>query len=127
MIVLSKEQVILLREELIIETGGSPGPKDEGMLESALAAPFQTFDGQELFPSIYQKAARLGYGLASNHAFIDGNKRIGAHVMLVFLALNGIGLEYEQDELSDLFMKIAEGSSGYPEILLWVIQHIDLD
>ncbi|MBQ1521520.1 MAG: type II toxin-antitoxin system death-on-curing family toxin [Erysipelotrichaceae bacterium] len=127
MIVLSKEQVILLHEELIIETGGSPGLKDEGMLESALAAPFQTFDGQELFPSIYQKAARLGYGLASNHAFIDGNKRIGAHVMLVFLALNGIGLEYEQDELSDLFMKIAEGSLGYPEILLWVIQHIDLD
>ncbi len=127
MIVLSKEQVILLHGELIIETGGSPGLKDEGMLESALAAPFQTFDGQELFPSIYQKAARLGYGLASNHAFIDGNKRIGAHVMLVFLALNGIGLEYEQDELSDLFMKIAEGSSGYPETLLWVIQHIDLD
>ena len=127
MIVFSKEQVILLHEELIIETGGSPGLKDEGMLESALAAPFQTFDGQELFPSIYQKAARLGYGLASNHAFIDGNKRIGAHVMLVFLALNGIGLEYEQDELSDLFMKIAEGSSGYPETLLWVIQHIDLD
>ncbi|MBE6125921.1 MAG: type II toxin-antitoxin system death-on-curing family toxin [Erysipelotrichaceae bacterium] len=127
MIVLSKEQVILLHEELIIETGGSPGLKDEGMLESALAAPFQTFDGQELFPSIYQKAARLGYGLASNHAFIDGNKRIGAHVMLVFLALNGIGLEYEQDELSDLFIKIAEGSSGYPETLLWVIQHIDLD
>ena len=127
MIVLSKEQVILLHEELIIETGGSPGLKDEGMLESALAAPFQTFDGQELFPSIYQKAARLGYGLASNHAFIDGNKRIGAHVMLVFLALNGMGLEYEQDELSDLFMKIAEGSSGYPETLLWVIQHIDLD
>lgn len=127
MIVLSKEQVILLHEELIIETGGSPGLKDEGMLESALAAPFQTFDGQELFPSIYQKAARLGYGLASNHAFIDGNKRIGAHVMLVFLALNGIWLEYEQDELSDLFMKIAEGSSGYPETLLWVIQHIDLD
>ena len=127
MIVLSKEQVILLHEELIIETGGSPGLKDEGMLESALAAPFQTFDGQELFPSIYQKAARLGYGLASNHAFIDGNKRIGAHVMLVFLALNGIGLEYEQDELSDLFMKIAEGYIGYPEILLWVIQHIDLD
>ena len=103
MIVLSKEQVILLHEELIIETGGSPGLKDEGMLESALAAPFQTFDGQELFPSIYQKAARLGYGLASNHAFIDGNKRIGAHVMLVFLALNGIGLEYELDELSDLY------------------------
>lgn len=127
MIVLSKEQVIHLHEELIIETGGSPGLKDEGMLESALAAPFQTFDGQELFPSIYQKAARLGYGLVSNHAFIDGNKRIGAHVMLVFLALNGIGLEYEQDELSDLYMKIAEGSSGYPETLLWVIQHIDLD
>ncbi len=93
-------------------------------MESALAAPFQTFDGIELFPSLYQKAARLGYGLASNHAFIDGNKWIGAHVMLVFLALNGIELDYEQNELSDLFLEIADGSSGYSDTLLWVVQHI---
>ena len=75
MIILSKEQIVSLHKELIEETGGIHGLKDEGMLESALAAPFQTFDGEELYPSIYQKAARLGFGLASNHAFIDGNKR----------------------------------------------------
>ena len=86
MIILSKEQILLLHAQLIEETGGSKGLKDEGMLDSALAAPFQSFDGKDLFPSVYQKAARLGYGLASNHAFVDGNKRIGAHTMLVFLS-----------------------------------------
>lgn len=124
MIILSKDQVILLHKQLIDETGGSNGINDEEMLESALAAPFQTFDGQELFPSIYQKAARLGFGLASNHACIDGNKRIGAHVMLVFLALNGIELKYEQDELSDLFLGIAEGKLGYTDTLIWITCHI---
>ncbi len=85
MIVLSKEQILVLHEQLIEETGGSSGLKDEGLLEPALASPFQSFDGKDLFPSVYQKAARLGFGLASNHAFVDGNKRIGAHAMLVFL------------------------------------------
>lgn len=124
MIILSKDQVIFLHKQLIDETGGSYGINDEGMLESALAAPFQTFDGQELFQSIYQKAARLGFGLASNHAFMDGNKRIGAHVMLVFLALNGIELEYEQNELSDLFLEIADGKLGYTDTLIWITSHI---
>ena len=124
MILLSKEQIVSLHKELIKETGGIHGLKDEGMLESALAAPFQTFDGEDLYPSIYQKAARLGFGLASNHAFIDGNKRIGAHVMLVFLLLNGIELKYGQEELSDLFLKIADGKAGYPETLVWIIQHL---
>lgn len=124
MIILSKDQVILLHKQLIDETGESNGMNDERMLESALAAPFQTFYGQELFPSIYQKAARLGFGLASNRAFIDGNKRIGAHVMLVFLALNGIELKYEQDELSDLFLGIADGKLGYTDTLIWITSHI---
>ena len=101
MIVLSKEQIIYLHEELIKETGGLQGLKDEGLLDSALAAPFQTFENQELFPSICHKAARLGFGLASNHAFIDGNKRIGAHAMLVFLELNSIHISYTQEELSE--------------------------
>ena len=104
MIVLSKEQILVLHEQLIEETGGSSGLKDEGLLESALASPFQSFDGKDLFPSVYQKAARLGFGLASNHAFIDGNKRIGAHAMLVFLLLNGVEIEYSQEELIYLFL-----------------------
>ncbi|MCI5530295.1 MAG: Fic family protein, partial [Blautia sp.] len=88
MIILSKEQVLMLHEQLIAATGGINGVRDEGLLDSALANPFQSFGGEELYPSIQAKAAQLCYGLVKNHSMIDGNKRIGAHVMLVFLALN---------------------------------------
>ena len=125
MIVLSKEQIIYLHKELINETGGMLGLKDEGLLDSALAAPFQSFENQDLFPSIYQKAARLGFGLASNHAFIDGNKRIGAHAMLVFLELNGIHIRHTQEELSGIFLDIASGNKGYDELLIWILTHLE--
>ena len=124
MIVLSKEQILYLHEELINETGGMQGLKDEGLLDSALAAPFQSFEDQDLFPSIYQKAARLGFGLASNHAFIDGNKRIGAHAMLVFLELNNIHIGYSQEELSGIFLDIASGNKGYDELRVWIVTHL---
>jgi death-on-curing protein len=125
MIVLPKEQILVLHEQLIEETGGSSGLKDEGLLESALASPFQSFDGKDLFPSVYQKAARLGFGLASNHAFIDGNKRIGAHAMLVFLLLNGVEIEYSQEELIYLFLGIANGEKDYPDVLNWIVSHLN--
>ena len=124
MIVLSKEQILYLHEELIDEAGGMQGLKDEGLLDSALAAPFKSFEDQDLFPSIYQKAARLGFGLASNHAFIDGNKRIGAHAMLVFLELNNIHIGYSQEELSGIFLDIASGNKGYDELLVWIVTHL---
>lgn len=87
---LSKDQILLLHHALIEETGGLDGLRDEGLLESALDAPFQSFGETDVYPSIQQKGARLGFGLIQNHAFVDGNKRIGAHAMLVFLSLNGI-------------------------------------
>lgn len=92
MIVLTKEQIIFLHTQLIASTGGSDGIRDNGLLESAIASPFQIFDNEEAFPTTLQKAARLCYGLVKNHAFVDGNKRIGAHAMLVFLELNKIEL-----------------------------------
>ena len=107
MIVLSKEQILLLHAQLIAETGGSAGVRDERLLESALCAPFQSFEDMDVYPSIQQKAARLGMGLTKNHAFLDGNKRIGAHAMIVFLALNRIELRYTQKELSDTFLQVA--------------------
>ena len=88
MIRLSKPQILLLHEQLLEATGGSSGLRDEGMLDSALNAPFQTFGGEDVYPSIQQKATRLCFGLVKNHPFVDGNKRIGAHAMLVFLALS---------------------------------------
>ena len=121
---LTKKQIILLHRQLINETGGSDGIRDEGLLESAVLSPFQTFDGSELFPSVEEKAARLGFGLIKNHAFADGNKRIGAHAMLIFLEINGVHAEYTQKELADIIMKIASGEKDYPDLLLWVRTHI---
>ena len=123
MIKLSKEQVIMLHSQLIEQTGGSNGIRDESLLESAIAAPFQSFDDEEAFPSVQQKATRLGYGLIKNHAFVDGNKRIGTHVMLVFLALNKIELEYTQSELSETILKVASGEYGFEDLLKWILEH----
>ena len=123
MIRLSKEQVIKLHSQLIAETGGSDGIRDDGLLESALAAPFQSFGDEDAYPTIVQKAARLGYGMIKNHAFVDGNKRIGTHVMLVFLALNKIELEYTQKELSDTILKVAARDYSFDDLLKWILSH----
>lgn len=122
--VLSKAQVLKLHEMLVAETGGSPEIRDEGLLDSALNAPFQSFGGTELYPSLLEKAARLGYGLIKNHPFVDGNKRIGTHAMLVFLALNYTELTYEDDELIDLILGIAAGCYNETHLLTWLQQHL---
>ena len=123
MIRLSKPQILLLHEQLIAETGGSSALRDEGMLDSALNAPFQTFGEEDVYPSLQQKAARLCFGLVKNHPFVDGNKRIGAHVMLVFLALNGIELQYTQTELSDVILQLAAVTIQSSDLLNWILAH----
>lgn len=123
MIKLTKEQVMLLHSQLIEAAGGSDGIRDIGLLESALETPFQSYGGEELYPSIQAKAARLCYGLVKNHAMMDGNKRIGVHAMLVFLAVNGYELNYTQKELSDLILYVADGKRNYEDILQWILEH----
>lgn len=123
MIRLSKLQILLMHEQLIEAAGGSSSLRDEGMLDSALNAPFQTFDEEDIYPSLQQKAARLCFGLVSNHPFVDGNKRIGAHAMLVFLALNGIELQYTQTELSDIILQLAAGNIPPSALLEWILTH----
>lgn len=123
MIVLSKQQILLLHSQLISETGGSDGLRDVGLLESSINSPFQQFGNEDLYPTIQQKASRLCFGLVNNHPFIDGNKRIGAHVMLVFLALNGIELEYTQDDLSSTILKLASNEISYQQLTKWIINH----
>lgn len=120
---LNKQQVILMHEQLIRETGGLQGLRDEGMLESALLSPFQTISNADAYPSLHQKAARLCFGLVMNHPFIDGNKRIGAHAMLVFLALNGIEIQYTQQELVNIILQVASGEKSYQQLLEWLISH----
>lgn len=120
---LSKKQILMLHTQLIQQTGGSDGVRDYNLLDSALENPFQSFGGEELYPTIQAKAARLGYGLIKNHCMIDGNKRIGTHAMLVFLALNGIELKYTQKELYETILDIAAGKIGYEDLLQWVLNH----
>ena len=121
---LSVKQIIEMHDRLIEATGGTKGLSSPALLESALAAPFQTFDGDDLYPSIYQKAARLGFGIVKNHAFIDGNKRTAADAMLVFLYLNDIAVECTQEELAGLFIQTADNKKTYEDILKWIIMHM---
>ena len=120
---LSKKQILMLHTQLIQQTGGSEGVRDYNLLDSALETPFQSFGGDELYPTIQAKAAKLGYGLIKNHCMIDGNKRIGTHSMLVFLALNGIELKYMQKELYETILDVAAGKIEYEDLLQWVLDH----
>lgn len=123
--ILKKRQILLLHSALIAESGGSDGIRDEGLLDSAINTPFQTFSGQDLYPTVLEKAVRLGFGLIRNHPFIDGNKRIGTHAMLVFLNLNSITLSYEDDELISTILSVASGEMDADGLLKWIQQHID--
>lgn len=123
MIKFSKEKVLLLHRVMAQATGGSIGVRDEGMLESALEGAFATFGGVELYPSKEEKAARLGFSLISNHAFVDGNKRIGMYIMLTFLEVNGIHMDCTNADVVHAGLSVAEGSLDYDGLLAWVREH----
>lgn len=123
MIKFSKEKVLLLHQIMAEATGGSVGVRDEGLLESALENCFATFDGIELYPSKEEKAANLGFSLISNHAFVDGNKRIGVYIMLSFLEINGIHLDATNEDVIKLGLSVAAGEMKYSEILEWIYEH----
>ncbi|MBQ8943980.1 MAG: type II toxin-antitoxin system death-on-curing family toxin [Clostridia bacterium] len=123
MIKFSKEKILLLHQVMAEATGGDVGVRDEALLESAIENIFATFDSKELYPSKEEKAARLGFSLISNHAFVDGNKRIGMYIMLSFLELNGIKIEATNGEVAELGLAVASGSEGYDDILSWIKSH----
>lgn len=123
MIRLTVEQVLRLHKGLIEATGGSPGLLNKEMLASALSAPFQTFGGADLYVEIEEKGAKMAYFLISNHCFADGNKRIGLYVMLVFLELNNVLLEFTQQELIDLGFGAASGKQTDADILEFIRMH----
>lgn len=123
MIKLSREKVLLLHQLLAEATGGSVGVRDQGLLDSALEGAFAGFGDQEFYPTKEEKGARLGYALISNHAFLDGNKRIGLYVMLSFLEMNGIRIRCTDEELVYVGLSIADGKMGYEDLYYWVIEH----
>ncbi len=123
MIFFESEQVIKLHSSLIAKTGGMDGIRDENLLDSALKSPFQTFDGNELYPDIFDKASQLCYSLVENHPFADGNKRIGVHLTLLFLKINNENIEYSQAELIDFGLNIASGKMNKDDIKAWFLNH----
>ncbi len=120
MIKFSREKVLLLHQIISEVTGGDPNLRDINLLDSALESAFQTFDGKELYPSKEEKAARIGYALISNHAFVDGNKRIGMYILLSFLETNGIKIRPTNEEVIRVGLATAAGEMKYEEILEWI-------
>ena len=123
MTVLTVDQILKLHKMMLQSTGGADGLRDIGALESSIYHAFATFDGKDLYPSLEEKAARQAYGIIRSHPFTDGNKRVGLLVMLVFLEINGITLQYSQEELIDLGFTIASGQKDDKSIHKWIKDH----
>ncbi len=127
MIKFSKDKVLLLHQLITEATGGDNGVRDLGLLDSALGSVYQTFDGKELYPTKEEKGARLGYALISNHAFVDGNKRIGMYVMLAFLQVNGIHIHPTNEEVARVGLAVAAGEMDDQDLLEWVKENTSKD
>lgn len=123
MIYLTTDEVILLQSQVIAQSGGLSGVKNRGLIDSAVAQPRQSFGGVDLYPTLAEKAAALGYSLASNHGFEDGNKRIAHAALEAFLVMNGHELNAPVDEQEQLFWQLASKQVSRETFTEWVIAH----
>ena len=119
-------EVVALHRALVGTSGGAEGLRDFGGLESALAQPKATFDGTDLYPTVVDKAGALAYGLAMNHPFVDGNKRIAHAAMAVFLDLNGFTLAATIDEQEMLMLNLAAGHVSRIDLTTWLKNHASI-
>lgn len=118
------DEVLKLHQRLIEQSGGTAGIRDLGGLESALAQPQMTFSGQELYPTVAEKASALGFSLIMNHPFLDGNKRIGHASMEVFLVLNNFEIKASVDEQEQVVLRVASGEWERDEFTQWLCDRI---
>ena len=123
MILLTVDEVVALHDKLIERTGGSHGLRDQSLLELAVYSAVSSFEDNEAYPTVEEKAARLMFSITNNHAFVDGNKRIGVFAMLMTLQLNKIKINYTQSELISLGLSVADGKTEYIDILDWIMEH----
>jgi len=121
----SKEEVLVIHAAAIERFGGLAGLRDEGLLDSALAQPFQTFDGADLYPSAIDKACRYAFGIISDHPFIDGNKRTGAALLGTYLRMSGIDFRPEHAVFLKAMLGVADGSVSYDALVEWVSSVVD--
>ena len=120
---LTTDDIIRLHKGIIAETGGDSGIREVGMIDSAVNSIYGGFGGHELYPTLEEKAARLCYGLTTNHGFVDGNKRVGTVAMLVTLKINGINMAYSGKELTTLILDVAKSQATYEDVLNWIRNH----
>lgn len=121
---ISLDEVIWLHERVIARSGGGAGIRDRGSLDACLNQPRMTFGGQDLYPSLPDKAAALAFSLVRNHPFVDGNKRIGFASLEVFLKRNGHELEIEVDDGEVTFLALAAGELSREQLVEWITQHL---
>lgn len=121
---LTEAEIRTLQRRLIAQSGGSPGLRDAGILASAVAQPQMSFGGEDLYPSLIEKAAALGFSLIQNHAFVDGNKRIGHAAMAVFLLLNGHEIQATVDEQEEAILSVAAGRWDREALVVWLQEHV---
>ena len=119
----SIEQILIIHQRLIARTGGSPGVRDIGLIESALARATAAFGGVDAYPGLVSKAAAVAHGLTQNHGFVDGNKRIGVTAMLMILRQNGFSLQYTQAELVAFGLELAQGHLDVAQVEVWIQSH----
>jgi death-on-curing protein len=121
---LSIHEVLALHERIAAQSGGGIGLRDLGLLESALAQPRQSFGGTDLYPSLVEKAAALGFSLVANHPFVDGNKRIGHAAMEIFLVLNGQEIDADVDEQERVVLAVAASEMTRERLTDWLREHL---
>lgn len=122
----SKEEALSIHSAAIAKFGGLDGVRDEGLLESALAQPLQSFGGQEIYPTLAGKAASYAFGIASNHPFADGNKRTATAVMGAFLRVNGCHFKPRHEDLLSIMLGVADGSVSRDQLEEWIASQIVL-
>jgi len=121
---LSLDQILQIHEAQIERFGGATGLRDPGALESAVARPAMTFGGEDLYPDVPSKAAALMHSLVMNHAFVDGNKRVGVTAAELFILLNGYRLDASDPELEELTLTVAKGELDAEALAIWFRQRI---
>ncbi len=121
---LNLEELLELHRMVLRQSGGTPGLRDSNVLESALAQPRMTFGGEDLYPSLIEKAAALGFSLVMNHPFVDGNKRIGHAAMETFLVLNGYEIQASVDDQEEVILRLAAGELDRPTFTAWLRERL---
>ena len=117
-------EVLETYQRIMQQSGGLVAIRDFGALESALAQPYMTFGGNELYPNLAEKAAALGFSLIQNHPFADGNKRTGHAAMAMYLAINGYKIDASIDEQTEIILSVASGKLSRDEFTEWLSNHI---